>query len=330
MKKKIREICVFPCPGNLVAVGGRAVKGILEKWPIGPVAVIEPTPVGGSTSFVTPVDGDCFVLKERVDLARVQRECALLPELAKAGIPVPIPISTVDGDSYAVGGEGQTFRLYPRLPGKVVTEHYGGDAEKRAGAFGRAIGFLHERLRACDGLDDFRDMDLVGQIRGWAIPRIRAGKAVVDAEAIERIWRDVEGEFVPLHDDLPKQLIHRDAHPYNMLFDEGKLTGLLDFEMVVRGLPLFDVCYCASAILVDGFEASEKAQKWPALFRSLVAGYEAFRPLSSAERLAVYGVLVAIEFLFIAFWLGRCDEDNAGSIERLLYWLSANRKVLEI
>jgi Ser/Thr protein kinase RdoA (MazF antagonist) len=304
------------------------LKEILEKWSIGPVATFEPTPVGDSTFFVTTVDGDCFVLKERANLARVQRECALLPELSKAGIPAPVLIATVDGDLYVVGSEGQAFWLYPRLPGKVVTEHYDGDAEKRAAAFGRAIGFLHERLRACDGLNDIRDMDLIGQIRGWAIPRIHAGKAVVDAEAIERIWREIEGEFVPLHDDLPKQLIHRDAHPWNMLFDEDELTGYLDFEMAVRGLPLFDVCYCASAILVDGFEDSEKAQKWPALFRSLVAGYETFRPLSSAERLAVYGVLVATEFIFIAFWLDRRDEGNARSSERMLHWLVENREAL--
>jgi Ser/Thr protein kinase RdoA (MazF antagonist) len=172
-------------------------------------------------------------------------------------------------------------------------------------------------------------MDLIGQIEGWAIPRIRAGKAVVDAKAVEGIWRDVEGGFVPVYDDLPKQMIHRDAHPWNMLFDGGRLTGFLDFEMVVRGLPLFDVCYCASAILVDGFEDAEKAKKWPALLRSLVAGYETFRPLSSAERLAVYGVLVTTQFIFIAYWLDKhSDEDNARSSERMLYWLVENRKDL--
>ena len=307
------------------------MKEILAKWPIGPVATIERTPVGGSTSFVTTVDGEGFVLKERTKLARVQRECALLPELSKAGVPVPAPIATVDGDLYAVGSEGQTFRLYQRLPGEIVTEHYGGDAEKRARAFGKAIGFLHERLRTCNESDGFRDMDLVQrQVRGWAIPCIRTGKAVVDAEAIERIWREIEGEFVPLHDNLPKQLIHRDAHPWNMLFGEGELMGFLDFESAVRGLPLFDICYCASAILVDGFEDSEKAQKWPALFRSLVAGYETFRPLSSAERLAVYGVLVTTEFIFVAYWLDKHNEDAARSSERMLYWLTANREALVV
>jgi Ser/Thr protein kinase RdoA (MazF antagonist) len=304
------------------------MKEILSEWPIGPVAMIEPTTVG-SAFFVTAVDGDRFVLKERAKLDRVQRECALLLELSEAGVPVPAPIATVDGDLYAVDSEGQMFRLYSKLPGEIVIEHYGGDAEKRAGAFGRAIGLLHGHLQTCDVLSGFGDMGFVGQIHEWALPCIRAGKAAVDAEAIERIWKDIEREFVPLHDDLPKQLIHRDPHPWNMLFDEGELTGYLDFELAVRGLPLFDICYCAGAILVDGFEDAEKAQKWPALLRSMVRGYETVRPLSSTERLAVYGVLVTTQFIFIAYWLDKHnDEDNARSSERMLYWLVENRKAL--
>lgn len=86
----------------------------------------------------------------------------------------------------------------------------------------------------------------------------------------------------------------------------------------------------AQAILVDGFEDAEKAQKWPALFRSLVAGYETFRPLSSAERLAVYGVLVATEFIFTAHWLDKHNEDAVRSSERMLYWLAANREALVV
>lgn len=307
------------------------MKRILEKWPIGPIATIEPTPLGGGkTSFVTTDDGECFVLKKKPDQMRSQREYVLSRELSQAGVPVPVPITTVDGDWYAVDDEGQAFWLYPKLSGKVATEHYAGDAERRAEGFGKAIGFLHEYLQSCSDSSDFRDMNLIGQIQEWAIPCIRAGKAVVSAEAIERIWRDVEGEFVPLHDDLPKQLIHRDAHPYNMLFNEGELTGFLDFELAVKGARVFDICYCASAILVDGFQDPEKADKWLALFRSLVSEYETFRALSSSERLAVYGVLVTIELLFTAYWLDTHNEDAARSTERLLYWLSANRETLVV
>lgn len=307
------------------------MKEILEKWPIGPVAAIEPTLFGGGkTFFVTTVGGGCFVLKSKPNPVHARREYALSLELAKAGVSVPVPIIAVDGDWSTVDEEGQMFWLYPRLPGKVVTEHYGDDAEKRAGAFGRAIGLLHGHLQTCDALSGFRDMGFIGQIKEWAIPRIHTGKAVVDAEAIEKIWKDVEGELVSLHDDLPKQLIHRDAHPSNMLFDSCELTGFLDFEMAVRGLRVFDVCYCASAILVDGFQDPEKADKWLGLFRSLVRGYETFCSLSFSERMAVYGVLVTIELLFTAYWLDTHNEDAARSTERMLYWLSANREALVV
>jgi Ser/Thr protein kinase RdoA (MazF antagonist) len=117
---------------------------ILEKWHIGPVATSEPTPFGGGkTSFVTTVDGDCFVLKARPDPVHAQREYALALELSKAGVPVPVPITTVDGDLCVAGRGEKIFWLYPKLPGRVITEHYVGDAEERARAFGRAIGFLH-------------------------------------------------------------------------------------------------------------------------------------------------------------------------------------------
>jgi hypothetical protein len=46
-----------------------------------------------------------------------------------------------------VDNEGQAFWLYPKLSGKVVAEYHAGDGEKRAGAFGRAIGFFgNDRL----------------------------------------------------------------------------------------------------------------------------------------------------------------------------------------
>jgi Ser/Thr protein kinase RdoA (MazF antagonist) len=65
-------------------------------------------------------------------------------------------------------------------------------------------------------------------------------------------------------------MIHRDAHPSNMLFDGGELTGFLDFEMVTRGLRVFDVCYCGSALLAGGFDEVEKRKQWPELFHSLL------------------------------------------------------------
>jgi Ser/Thr protein kinase RdoA (MazF antagonist) len=218
--------------------------------------------------------------------------------------------------------------LYPRLPGEVATEHYGGDAEKRALGFGQAIGLLHTCFRECADENGYRDIELLEQVEEWAIPRIREEGAMVDCCAIEQIWRDAESELKLLYEELPQQLIHRDAHPFNMLFSAGRLTGFLDFEMVLRGPRVFDVCYCGGAILVEGFEDPEQGQKWPSLFHSLVRGYDKFCPLTASERLALYGVFMAIQLIFLAFWMDRDDKDSARTCERLVYWLATNHNAL--
>jgi Ser/Thr protein kinase RdoA (MazF antagonist) len=173
-------------------------------------------------------------------------------------------------------------------------------------------------------------MALVKHIDQWAIPRIRESRATVDADAVEQIWQDARMVLEPIHRELPGQLIHRDPHPSNMLFLAGRLTGWVDFELVRRGPRLFDLCYCASAMLFDGFEDHEEGQQWPGLFRALVRGYEEFCPLATSERRAAYGVFVAIELIFVAFWLDRHNDDAALQCERLLYWLATNRDALAI
>jgi Ser/Thr protein kinase RdoA (MazF antagonist) len=304
------------------------VKELLKKWAIGGVDTIAPTPSGGGrTWFVKTLAKRDFVLKGS-DLSRSEREIDVLLGLSKTQIPAALPVATAGGDWYVKGYNGKVYCLFPRLPGHVVAEHYAGDAEKRALGFGRAIGLLHACLRERADVSGYRETALVEQIEEWAIRCIREGRATVDAGAIEQIWRAAESELRPLYKELPRQLIHRDAHPSNMLFSAGRLTGFVDFEMVRRGPRVFDVCYCGSSILVGGFEDPEKGQKWPNLFRCLVRGYEEFCPLTASERLAVYGVFVTIELLFIAFSLDMQNEDAARTNERLLYWLATNRDSL--
>ena len=306
------------------------VKELLQQWGIGNVDIISPTPTGGGrTWFVKTVAQKDYVLKGS-DLKRSEREHDTLLGLSGTQVPVALPITTVAGDWYAQDRDGKVYCLYPRLPGDVVPEHYAGDAETRAQGFGRAIGLLHTCLQERADADEYPQMELVEHIDEWAIPRIRKGRTTVDASAVEQIWRDARSELEPIYVELPQQLIHRDAHSSNMLFSAGQLTGLLDFELVRRGPRIFDLCYCASSILVDGFEDFKKRQKWPSLFRSLVRGYSEFCPLTTSERLAAYGVTVAIELIFTAFWMDRSNEDGAVQCQRLLYWLATNRDALAI
>jgi Ser/Thr protein kinase RdoA (MazF antagonist) len=305
------------------------MKALLKQWNIADVESMVPTPLGGGkTWFVTTEDKGDFVLKGS-DRRRAEREYHVLCGLSKTRLPIAVPVMTAKGDWCAQDQHGKVYCLYPKLPGHVVTEHYAGDAEERALEFGRAIGLLHTCFQERDDIPEYQGTGLMEQMEGWALRAIREGGTTVDVCAIEQIWRDTAVELQPLYNELPRQLIHRDAHTSNMLFSADQLTGVLDFEMVRRGPRVFDVCYCASSILVEGFEDPENASKWPRLLHSLVRGYEAFCPLMASEWQALYGVFVIIELLFIAFFLDhRQDTGAAKEAERLLYWLAANRDLL--
>ena len=234
---------------------------LLKNWKIGTVSAIEPiSSYWGKTSLVITTDGKYFILKEKHSLSQAMQEFNLLSKLSNAGAPVAVPVRLINGEHFLLVNE-RTYCLYPKLPGKVVEEHYAGSALERARSFGKAIAFLHSCLLMCENIGDIPELKLIEQIQEWAIPCIRKNGEIVDGYTVEETWNAFEQEMVQLEDDLPKQLIHRDLHPANMLFENGGLTGFVDFDMIVSGFRIFDVCYCATSILVGGFQDSAKREK---------------------------------------------------------------------
>ena len=176
------------------------MKELLKKWGIGDIDTIAPTPEGGGrTWFVKTVAKGDFVLKES-DLMRSERQHNVQLGLSKTQIPVPLYVTTVEGAWYAKNNKGEVCCLYPKLPGHVVTEHYAGDAEKRALGFGQAIGLLHTCLQEHADINEYQGRAFIAQIEEWAIPCIRKDWTTVDACEIEQLWRDVEAELKSLYE----------------------------------------------------------------------------------------------------------------------------------
>jgi Ser/Thr protein kinase RdoA (MazF antagonist) len=306
----------------------RAIEALLQKWNIEQIDTIQPTSEGGGrTWFIVTISAGEYVLKAS-NLVKSTREYKYLSSLSKTGIPVALPLKTIAGDWHVENDNQKIYCLYPKLPGKVITEHYGGGAHRRAKGFGQALGLLHSQFRKMDGGSN-REMDFVGQIQNWAIAAVEKANTFVNAPAITKIWEAIEPELISLCEEVPLQLIHRDAHTSNMLFDEGNLTGFLDFEMVTRGLPLFDICYCGSCLLVSGFENPDKGRKWPTLFHSLLSGYQELCSLTPREHKSIYAVMIGIELIFLAFWVDNNNIKFTKQTENLLFWLENNKGSLK-
>ena len=79
----------------------------------------------------------------------------------------------------------------------------------------------------------------------------------------DKFYKNYSDNMDKLYPLLPKQLIHRDPNPSNIIVDHGEITGFLDFELTERNVRIFDPCYAATAILSETYEdTSLERDKW--------------------------------------------------------------------
>jgi Ser/Thr protein kinase RdoA (MazF antagonist) len=303
------------------------MNALLDSWNITAVASLESlSPFWGKT-FRVETAGCSYILREMPDAPRAEREYTLLTSLLQAGAPVGPPILTETGSPWSLN-EGKVYCLYPLVPGQPYKDHYCLGAAQRAERLGAATAFFHTCLLKCSSLSGYSTMDLVRQLRESVLPQVESSKELADTGRVVQLASGLIDEYAGLFAELPVQLIHRDMHPGNILFGQDQLSGWIDFDQVTRGPRIFDLCYCGTSILANGFDDPEKRPVWPELFRSLVYGYESITPLSPHERQVLFGMLAAIELFFIGWLLEQGYPTEARRDEAILSWLLINQKAI--
>jgi Ser/Thr protein kinase RdoA (MazF antagonist) len=307
---------------------------LLREWAIGEIAAIEPIDSStGTLSNVLAADGRRFVLKRKVDRAQVDREQAILSSLSRVGAPVAPPLPTRTGQPSGQRADA-LYCLYPLLPGSARAEgtHYDTGAALRARRYGWALSGLHTALRDCPQHEVGREQDPAAHIENHVLPRVKrarlANTFLTNARAVERQARQVVHELREVG-PLPRQIIHRDPHPGNLLFSGDMLTGVVDFDQMTVGPRIFDPCYCGTSILASGVPEPAKMNAWPALFTALLDGYREGQWLTPEENRAVVPMLCAIELIFIGWAIGQDDRGTALRNEHVLTWLLGRRAEIE-
>ena len=228
--------------------------------------------------------------KRAVDL---DYEGALLWHLGGHRFPTPQPLRTSQGRPYLVDGP----RLVCAFPWQVGEEL---DGERitaaHAGRVGELLGRLHLAAAGFRGqrLGIYTFDRIAARIEGF---RARAADLADLAELAPVLpILDEEVAWLRGHQrslgSLPAGTIHGDVFPDNLLWVGDRIVALLDFEQASRGRYTYDLAVALLAFcwrqgtLVDGLA-------W-----SLVSGYQRVRPLSPAERDALWteGRLAALRF----------------------------------
>jgi homoserine kinase type II len=255
---------------DVVALAAQLGLGAIEHW--------RPITAGtiNSNFELTTARGRIFLrVNEGKSEADVAWEAELAAHLAATGVPTPVPMTAADGRRFAAH-RGLLVSAFAWLRGHHLVDsevtpaaavqigaalariHLAGSAfagERRAGIYTWPL--IRDRFEAIRGVGD--------PALAHAVAILADELAVIDARAAERAA-------------APQSIIHGDLFRDNVLFDDGRLVALLDFEQASAGAPVYDL-----AVAINDWCWSHGSPRHD-IAAALIAGYEGERPLTTAER----------------------------------------------
>ena len=203
----------------------------------------------------------------------------LMAHLATGGLPCPLPVSSAGSGKAPVELAGKPALVVSFLPGAQNTN----PTEEQAGAVGEMLARLH---LAAGNFDRSR-----GNSMGPAAWREMADKIASGARDVAPDLLDLfaaELDFLEAHwpralpPELPVGIIHGDFFPDNLLWEGGAISGVIDFYFACKEALAYDL-----AVTLNSWCFGTAGEFDESRAGAIVAGYEAVRPLTSAEKAAM-------------------------------------------
>ena len=268
---------------------------ILQNWNMGDETITDIYyEVTGNKNDNACYVGDGYVLKYTANLGKLKKHIEVSTALESIGLLAAVPVTTIDGAQYVQEGEVY-FYLTRRLPGEQMVSNRFGAGDGRF--VGEIIGQLHLALSKVE--DFVSEADLLATVRDWALPKAKAALKLSDGFCGEYL-----DTFAALYPDLPRQIIHRDPNPGNIICADDQ-WGFIDFELAERDVRIYDPCYAATAVLSETF--GQNNDKWLEIYRDIICGYDSVAHLTDKERRAIPYVILANQFVCVA-WFAEQDK----------------------
>lgn len=197
---------------------------------------------------------------------------------------------------------GRVARLFEWLPGELLIDVPPNDNQLRA--LGGALGRL---TRALDGFEHPR----MSRPFAWDLAQFPKLRQVLDRfphDDLREVFRRFDATVAPRLAELPRQVIHNDFNPGNVLVDADApafVTGILDFGDAIHTIRIADVAVALC------YQLYPFDRDWSAV-QPMLEAYEDRVPLTGAEH-EVLKTLVAARFaqrVLINEWLSQFDDDR--------------------
>ena len=310
-----------------IMVSKKLVSEVLVNWGLQDKKVSDIIfPETGEISDSAKYVGDDMVIKYTANLGAVKKAIEISTALNQVGLNAPTVILTTDGNEYVTNGE-LYFTLTKRIEGERVMAGglYLKDYKEKARFIGEIVGQLDLALAKIEAIADEADMGKA--VSDWAIPTLK-DKLNLDPDFMDEFAE----QFQKRYNDLPRQIIHRDPNPSNIILAKDK-WGFIDFELSENNVRVFDPCYAATAILSETFEEGneEKLLAWTEVMKEIMYGYDSVVKMSDAEKEAIPYVILANQFVSTAFFAGKDKyEELYKTNKAMTEWIGKNMDKMSV
>jgi aminoglycoside phosphotransferase (APT) family kinase protein len=230
------------------------------------------------------------------DSASLERQFRVLTVLSGQGVPAPRPVAFLRG----IDGDAGAALVMEKLPGEPIVPWSKRGREVLAQAreaglqndFAAILAAIHASRWPKEQIAWLADKAALKD--GYAAKEIHRWSSTI-AGALWRPDPVAEVAFGWLEDNLPRQqrwaVVHGDFRTGNLLFQPGRISGVLDWESADWGDPLADIGYaCAPPHVIDGLCCGL------AHAGVLVAAYERYaRVRITASELLFYRLLATLK-----------------------------------
>jgi homoserine kinase type II len=285
---------------------------ICDRWPCLVGARFEPTAQGlSNTTYFAYTDDEQYVVKlyaATTGLAQIHYEHKLLVFLQATDLPcaIPVPIAAATGQSLItvdLDGRSLTITLVPRLFGQTMDRQ--NLAQVRSA--GTVLAQLHHQLQQFNPPDDLIRLPSWGDLAHIhpLVPDPLSVAAILSLGYEEQKYFNqmLEQAMVlapHLYATLPVQTIHADYITENILVENDRVTGILDFEFSTRDLRLLD--YFSS--LSQFASLPWKDDQFAAIITAFSDGYGCTQSLTMAEKKASIDVWKLQHASALIYWIG--------------------------
>ena len=309
------------------------LRKILKNWnipqdlPINDVKIVDGTKTANNIWQV----GEEYVLRtgDRVSLLRDVR---VAKAIAAHGFSAAVPVPTITGGD--ITEDQDSFVLIRKPKGEPLSksERFGINCWDFGFKYGQSIARLHNALASVE--EDIKpfDQDLFSHVNEWVLPKVQKQNIQWDMGIPNTFFEDYIHDFGMLFEKLPKQLIHCDPNPCNILFFEGDVSGFTDFKLSERNVRLWDPCYCATGILSEQHDVENAYDKFLVILKAILYGYDSVVPLTAEEKQAVYYIICSIQMICVAYFESVNEYKDLAKINRemLLYIIDQKDKIKNI